>query len=102
VQLQALAELFDVLSEKSRLQLLQILKDGPADVGTLVQRSGLKQANASKQLGILLSADVVARRQEGNRAVYCIKMPLVFDLCDLVCRGVARQADERAAALRLP
>jgi len=98
-QLRAVAELFAVLSEESRLRILQILQGGPASVGELVERSGLKQANVSKQLGILLSADVIDRRQDGNRAIYSIKLPMIFDLCDLVCRGVARQAAERAAAL---
>ena len=41
----------------------------------------------------------VDRRQDGNRAVYSIKLPMVFELCDLVCRGIADQAAERAAAL---
>lgn len=99
-QLQAVAELFAVLSEESRLRILQVLQDGPSSVGELVQRSGLKQANVSKQLGILLSAGVIARRQDGNRAIYSIKLPLVFELCELVCRGMAQQAAERAAELR--
>jgi len=100
-QLQGVADLFGVLSEPSRLRILQILQAGPASVGELVDQSGFKQANVSKQLGILLTAGVIARRQEGNRAIYSIALPLVFDLCDLVCRGIARQAAERAAALRV-
>jgi DNA-binding transcriptional ArsR family regulator len=99
-QLQAVADLFAVLSEGSRLRILQILQGGPASVGELVQRSGLKQANVSKQLGILLSGQIIDRRQDGNRAIYSIKLPLVFELCHLVCRGVARQAADRAAALQ--
>jgi DNA-binding transcriptional ArsR family regulator len=99
-QLQAVAGLFDVLSEVSRLRILQLLQAGPLSVGELVERSGMKQANASKQLGILLTAGVIARRQEGNRALYSIELPLVFDLCDVVCQGVAEQASARAAALR--
>lgn len=98
-QLQAVANLFTVLSEPSRLRILQILQEGQASVGELVERSGLKQANASKQLGILLSAGVIDREQEGNRAIYSIAMPLVFDLCHLVCDSVAKQAADRAAAL---
>jgi DNA-binding transcriptional ArsR family regulator len=98
-QLQAVAGLFDVLSEHSRLRILQVLQHGPASVGELVDRSGFKQANVSKQLGVLLTAGIIARRQDGNRAIYSIAMPLVFDLCALVCRGVARQAAERAAML---
>jgi DNA-binding transcriptional ArsR family regulator len=99
-QLEAVAEMFGALSEPSRLRVLQILQAGPAGVGELVERSGLKQANMSKQLGVLQAAGVIARRQEGNRAIYSIQLPMVFELCELVCRGVARQAAERAAALR--
>ena len=99
-QLQAVADLFAVLSEESRLRILQILKNGPANVGELVEQSRLKQANVSKQLGTLLTAGVIARRQEGNRAYYSIAMPVVFDLCAAVCDGVAKQAATRAAALR--
>lgn len=98
-QLRAVAQLFGVLSEESRLRIVQILEEGPASVGELVQRSGMKQANVSKQLGILLSAGVIGRRQDGNRAIYSIAMPLVHDLCRIVCQGVARQAAEHAAAL---
>jgi DNA-binding transcriptional ArsR family regulator len=99
-QLQAVAELFAVLSESSRLRILQILQRGPRSVGELVEESGLKQANVSKQLGILQLAGIIDRRQDGNRAIYSIKLSLVFELCELVCRGAAEQAAQRAAALR--
>ena len=99
-QLTAVAQLFAVLSEVSRLRILQILQSGPASVGELIEQTGMKQANVSKQLGILLTAGVIARRPEGNRAIYSIAMPLVTDLCHLVCEGIARQAAQRAAALQ--
>ena len=99
VQLQAVAELFGVLSEESRLRILQVLQSGPASVSDLVERAKLKQANASKQLGILLAAGVIARRQDGNRAIYSIAMPMVNKLCALVCHGVARHAATKAVAL---
>jgi DNA-binding transcriptional ArsR family regulator len=98
-QLEAVAQLFSMLSEPSRLRILQILHNGPASVGELVEQSGLKQANVSKQLGLLLSAGVIARRQDGNRAIYSIGMPMIFDLCNLVCHSIAEQAAQRAAAL---
>jgi DNA-binding transcriptional ArsR family regulator len=100
VQLQAVAELFSVLSERSRLRVLQALQHGPLSVSELVEKTKLKQANVSKQLGLLQTAGVISRRQEGNRAMYSIALPMVFDLCDLVCRGVAKQAADRAAALK--
>ncbi len=99
-QLQAVADLFAVLSEPSRLRILQILQAGSASVGELVERSALKQANVSKQLGILSAAGIIVRRQAGNRAIFSIELPLVFELCEIVCRGIAQQAAQRAVDLR--
>lgn len=98
-QIHAVADLFAALSEPSRLRILQILQAGESSVGDLVENTGLKQANVSKQLGILQSAGIVARRQEANRAIYSIAMPVIFDLCALVCKSVTHHAKQRAAAL---
>ena len=98
-QLQAVAELFGVLSEPSRLRILQALHSGESSVGELVHLCGIKQANMSRQLGILAAAGIITRRQDGNRVLYRIDMPLVPKLCDLVCVSVAKKASERAKAL---
>ena len=98
-QLQAVANLFTVLSEPTRLRILQMLQQGPATVGEIIDATGIKQANASKQLGILHNAGVLAREKDGNQVRYSIRMPLVFDLCNLVCAGVVEDARLRARAL---
>jgi DNA-binding transcriptional ArsR family regulator len=99
-QIGAVATLFAVLSEPSRLRILQLLQRGPATVGEIVDRLDLKQANASKQLGILHQAGVLARERDGTSVRYSIRMPLVFDLCALVCSHVREDAIQRARALR--
>ena len=98
-QLGAVAELFSVLSEPTRLRILQMLQDGPASVGEVMQRLDLKQANASKQLGILHQTGLLARAKVGNSAVYSIRMPLVFDLCALVCNGLRQEAEAKLKLL---
>jgi DNA-binding transcriptional ArsR family regulator len=98
-QIQAVAELFAILSEPTRLRILQMLQDAPASVGEIVQTLGIKQANASKQLGILLQAGVLAREKAGNSAIYSIRMPLVFDLCGLVCNGLRAEAEAKLKLL---
>jgi DNA-binding transcriptional ArsR family regulator len=98
-QLAAVAELFAVLSEPTRLRILQMLQDGPASVGDIVAALNIKQANASKQLGILHQASVLARAKAGNSAIYSIRMPLVFDLCELVCNGLRNEAEARVKLL---
>lgn len=99
-QLKAVAGLFSVLSEPSRLRILQLLQDGPANVTQIVNRLALKQANVSKQLGILFDAGIVGREREGLQVRYAIRMPLVFELCKLVCNGLAADAADRAKLLK--
>lgn len=99
-QLQAVADLFSVLSEPTRLRILQMLQGGAATVGEIITATGLKQANASKQLGILYQAGVLSRAKEGNAVRYSIRLPLVFDLCDLVCTSLRDDAQVKARLLR--
>ena len=99
-QVQAVTELFAVLAEPTRLRILQMLEAAPASVRQIVDSLSIKQANASKQLGVLHQAGVVARRKEGSTVFYSIRMPLVFDLCALVCDGLRAEAEARAEALR--
>ena len=98
-QLQAVADLFGVLSEPTRLRILQMLQDGPASVGEMVEALDIKQANASKQLGILFSAGILGREKDGNSVRYSIRMPLVSDLCGLVCNGLREEAEAKLRSL---
>ena len=45
-------------------------------------------------------AGMVSRTKQGNRTVYAISDPDVFELCDLVCGGVRRQIAELDAVLQ--
>jgi len=79
------ARVFSVLSEPSRLVLLQALRDGPLTVSELVEASGMKQANVSKHLGMLHQHRLVERRRKGICVRYEILDPMAFALCKLVC-----------------
>jgi len=91
-QLAEIARLFAVLSEASRLALLQALHDRPLTVNELVEASGMKQANVSKQLAILHDHHLVRRERVGTSIRYEIADPMVFSLCNLVCGKMARDA----------
>lgn len=97
-QLEAVARLFRVLAEPTRLAVLQELQGGPLSVGELVESLGAKQANASKQLGILFDAGLLNREREGNVVRYSIREPMIFELCELVCGKLRRDAERQLAA----
>jgi DNA-binding transcriptional ArsR family regulator len=97
--LESVSRLFRVLAEPTRLDLLQHLKAGPITVSELIDATGQKQANVSKQLGILFTAGLVSRERDGNLVRYAIADPMVFDLCELVCGKLRADAERQLAGL---
>lgn len=85
---------FRILAEPMRIKLLDRLRDGAMPVGRLAEELGTTQQNASKHLGILHQAGIVAREKQGNSSVYSIADPTVFELCEQVCGGLRRQLAE--------
>ena len=62
-ELAAISRLFGVLSQPSRLALLQALHSSPLTVSELVEVCDMKQANVSKHLGVLHDHHLVKRRR---------------------------------------
>ena len=80
-----IAERFRVLSEPTRIKLLDRLRDGEATVNGLTESIGATQQNVSKHLGVLRQAGLVSRRKDGNHVYYSIADDGVFALCEIVC-----------------
>lgn len=97
--LQQVAAYFQVLSEPTRLALLNLLRNGEMNVGDMAQRSGYTVTNVSRHLALLTQHGLVARESRGTSVYYRIADESVYALCDLVCDNIARRF-ERAAADR--
>ena len=83
---------FRTLGEPYRLRLLQQLEAGEKTVGELVASLDGNQPNVSKHLQILHDAGLVSRRRESTSIVYGISDPMVFKLCELVCRSETQKS----------
>lgn len=94
--LSLIADHFKVLSEVSRLQILNCLREEPMNGKQLTEATGLGQANLSKHLKVLTQAGILEREQKGVSAYYHIKDPLIFDICELVCGQLSNEFQERA------
>jgi DNA-binding transcriptional ArsR family regulator len=86
------ARRFQVLGEPCRLRILQTLQGGAMTVNQIVGELNGNQPNISKHLQILFDAGLVGRERSGNSVLYSIADPVVFKLCELVCRSTVRQA----------
>lgn len=97
--LDLIAQRFKVLSEPTRLRILNALRDGEKTVTELVEETGAGQANISKHLGLLHRYGMVERRKEGLNVYYRIADPVIFRLCDLVCGSLEAQLGARLEIL---
>lgn len=90
--LELVAKRFRTLGEPFRLRLLQELEAKEKTVNELVVALDGNQPNVSKHLQILHDAGLVSRRREGTSIVYAICDPMIFKLCDLVCRSESKKS----------
>jgi DNA-binding transcriptional ArsR family regulator len=95
--LQEIASYFQVLSEPTRLKILNLLRDRECSVGELAQSSGYSVANVSRHLAQLAQHSIVARESRGTSVYYRISDESIYGLCDLVCGNIARRYEKKAA-----
>ena len=87
------AERFRVLSEPTRIKLLDRLREGEATVLELTELVGTTQQNVSKHLVLLQQAGILARRKQGTFAYYRIVDDSVYALCEAVCGSLQSRVD---------
>jgi len=86
-----------VIGDPTRIRILDLLRDEELTVGEVTERLGTSQQNASKHLGVLLQAGILARRKQGNSSIYSIADRGVYELCEQVCGGLQLQLAELTA-----
>ncbi len=94
-----LAERFRALGEPARLAILEALRDGERTVSELVDATGQAQANVSRHLAVLHGAGFVTRRRDGAFVRYTVADVQVYQLCDLMCGRIERDAEAMARAV---
>lgn len=97
--LELVAARFRALSDPRRLRILNLLMQGERSVHELADAAGLEQPAVSRHLAQLRGEGIVARRAEGNRAIYRIHDSTVVEICEIVCGGLAEHFSEGLHAL---
>lgn len=79
------AEYFSLLSEPSRLRIIQAICHEERSVQDVVECTGLPQPNVSRHLALLHRSGVLSRRRSGTSVYYRVSDPTITELCRLVC-----------------
>ena len=97
------ARIAQALASDKRLELVDLLAQGPRYVDALAQETGMSVANVSQHLQVLRAANLVEAERRGNMTFYHLSDPAVVQLW-LALRGVAesRLAEVKEIARSLP
>lgn len=77
------AEFFKTLAHRSRLAILDHLRDGEKSVSELQELLDADQSSVSQQLARLRRSNIVYGRKEGTTVFYQVRDETIFDLLDL-------------------
>lgn len=67
-----LCQLFHLLSDKTRLQIVMMLAEGERDVTSLCKELHLAQPTVSHHLGLLRMNRVIINKRQGKRVIYAL------------------------------
>lgn len=85
-------EVFKVLANHKRLEIIQLLSDRELSVSEMITMLGLPQANLSQHLAQLRQAKVVDFRRDGQTIYYRLADQRICQACTLI-REMLRDSD---------
>jgi len=78
------AEVYKVLSNSKRLEIIRLLGNGERSVDELSKALKLRKANVSQHLTHLRYARLVKGRREGTRVFYHLTNPRILKMGDIL------------------
>jgi DNA-binding transcriptional ArsR family regulator len=82
------------LAEPNRMDIVELLRDGPLTVGEIANRLGLRQPQASKHLKVLSDNGILEVKAEANRRIYKLR-PEPFQALDSWVKSFRRVMEDR-------
>lgn len=82
------------LSEPNRMDIVELLCNGPLTVGEIADQLGLRQPQTSKHLKVLSDNGIVEVKAEANRRIYKLR-PEPFQELDSWIQSFQRVMQER-------
>ncbi len=101
LEIDLVTRFFQILSDPTRVRIVELLLEGEQNVSELVRRLGVPQARVSSHLGCLRWCGYIGSRRDGKFIYYRITDPRVSELMQLARRIMAENAEAIASCLRL-
>jgi DNA-binding transcriptional ArsR family regulator len=94
------ADFFQALAHPTRIAIVEQLRGGELSAGSLIERLGIEQANASQHLAVLRAKNILINRKAGNQVFYSVRDPLIIEVLDVMRRYFHAHMSEIVATLK--
>ncbi|NOY52113.1 MAG: winged helix-turn-helix transcriptional regulator [Deltaproteobacteria bacterium] len=94
------AAVLKALAQPTRMQILELLRQGERCVCEIIPALQEEQSNLSKHLASLRHAGIVNLRKEGTSNYYSVRHPEVFRILDLARKIVENEVKRSANMLK--
>jgi len=94
------SEIFQGLANPTRIAIVELLRNGELSAGTLIQKLGIEQANASQHLAVLRAKQILVSRKVGNQVYYSIRDRALIEVLDILRRYFYAQLSTTVDMLR--
>ncbi|SJZ89691.1 ArsR/SmtB family transcription factor [Selenihalanaerobacter shriftii] len=93
------SELFKALAHPTRIQILNLLRDGELCVCDIYEALELSQSNISQHLKVLKDQDLVENRKDGVKVLYKVKDNEIWEILDSAKSLLVKQINKTKLAL---
>lgn len=94
------AEILKAIAQETRLNILELLRDGERCVCEIFPAIGQEQSNVSRHLNMMQKAGILTRRKDGLKIFYAVKHAEVLAIVDLAAAILKRETGDRHELLR--
>ena len=88
------ADFFKALAHPLRIQILELLCEGEKNVNEIQSVLGSEGSAVSQQLMVLRSKNIVVGKKDGNKVLYSLRDPLIFDLIAITKQIFSNQLND--------
>ena len=93
------AELFKAIAHPTRLEILQLLRNGERCVCEIFPALDIEQPNVSRHLSVLKKEGIVSSRKDGLKVIYRVNDESIYALLDLATEILKGHWEKRNRAL---
>jgi ArsR family transcriptional regulator len=94
------ADFFQALAHPTRIAIVEQLREGELSAGTIIERLGIEQANASQHLAILRAKNILVNRKAGNQVFYSVRDRRIVEILDIMRQYFHAHMSEVLATLK--